>query len=492
LLYASPGNCHTQPLSFSRTINLCFEKENYMAPVARRPLHLGFIGAGATSSKNIAALLGDLIEANGGKAKVILPATKQHWTEGIEAVADYALENSIPVALITDDTTQEVKTLKPYISQASEKVKAQAVAVKIVDTTANGSGRLLILWDDEDDDCYTALERAEKQGVEAFDLTAGLHKLEFTGGGEDAQAAPDDDEPETDDLDEASEEDLQEMADALDINVEEVDTWDEVRDLIRQARADAEEGDDAEMEGGDLPSADEVLEWDFPTLKDYAQTNGIEVPPRSKTFGYRNAIVAWVEAAAGHAAAQEREEGDLELPDDDGELPMQIGEFDFSEHLDPLKEQIDGLRHDISSLGTLIATMDKAFTENLIEVRTAIMEVTPTGTIQKAQQAATKTVAKKAAPAAKAASTTKAVQRPVKAPQKAAPAKAPARPVKKAAPTQEPDGRPLDPFMHLLGKKLTRAQAREIMIANQNKGRGRPTEDERRLVAQAKAIVPQV
>lgn len=465
-----------------------------MAPVARRPLHLGFIGAGATSSKNIAALLSDLIEANGGKAKVILPATKQHWTEGIEAVADFALENSIPLALITDDTTQEVKTLKPYISQASEKVKANAVAVKLVDNVANGSGKLLILWDDEDDDCYTALERAEKQSVEAFDLTAGLHRLEFTGG---AAAEPEpEDEPEPDDLDEASEDDLQEMADAIGIDVTAVDTWDEVRDLIRQQRAEAEEGDDTDAgdEGAEqgLPTNDEVLEWDFPTLKQYAQDNGIEVPPRSKTFGYRNAIVAWLESAEGHVAAQEQEEEDLALPADDDELPMQVGEFDFSEQLDPLKAQIDGLRHDISSLGTLIATMEKSFTENFIEVRTAIMEVTPTGTIQKAQQAAAKTAPAKAPVTSKAATTTKTVQRPAAAPKKTAPAKAVSRPVKKAAPVEEPPGRPLDPFMHLLGKKLTRVQAREIMVANSQKGRGRPTEDERRLVAQAKAIVPQV
>jgi hypothetical protein len=88
---------------------------------------------------------------------------------------------------------------------------------------------------------------------------------------------------------------------------------------------------------------------------------------------------------------------------------------------------------------------------------------------------------------------------PAKAPQKAAsavkkaPAKRPvARPAPKAAPAEKAAERPLDPFLHLLGKKLTRAQAREIMIANQSKGRGRPTEDERRLVNQAKEIVPQV
>jgi hypothetical protein len=46
--------------------------------------------------------------------------------------------------------------------------------------------------------------------------------------------------------------------------------------------------------------------------------------------------------------------------------------------------------------------------------------------------------------------------------------------------------------MHLIGKKLTKAQAKEILIAAQSRGRGRPTEDERTLINQAKEIVPQV
>jgi hypothetical protein len=45
--------------------------------------------------------------------------------------------------------------------------------------------------------------------------------------------------------------------------------------------------------------------------------------------------------------------------------------------------------------------------------------------------------------------------------------------------------------MHLLGKKLTKAQAKEIVIAAAMRGRGRPTEDERTLIAAAKEIVPQ-
>lgn len=450
-----------------------------MSPVARRPLHLGFIGLGSTSTKNITALLGDLIESNGGKAKVILPATKAHWTEGIEAVADFALENSIPLALITDDTTLEHKALKSYISQASEKVKAANVATKLVDTVANGgNGKLVMLWDDEDDDCYTALERAESKDIEALDLTAGLHKLEFSGGAAAAEPEPEEDaEPEPDYLDEMDEDALQAKADELEIDVTSLDTWDDVRNAIREVEGDAEDAgqDDLAMAA---PSADEVLEWDFPTLKEFATANDIEVPPRSRTSGYREAITAWLNSSP---EAAEGEDGDLELPADDDELPVEIGEFDFSGVTEPLMEEIGALRIDIQSLAGVVAELAGTLTDMNTRMKPA------------------------PAPAKPPATTTKAVSRPApakavaKAPQKAAsavkkaPAKRPvARPAAKAAPAEKAAERPLDSFMHLLGKKLTRAQAREIMIANQSKGRGRPTEDERRLVNQAKEIVPQV
>ena len=108
--------------------------------------------------------------------------------------------------------------------------------------------------------------------------------------------------------------------------------------------------------------------------------------------------------------------------------------------------------------------------------------------MQKAQQEAAKsTTPAKATPAA-----TKTVQRPAKAPEKAAPPRKVNRPGSVPAPTDEAKERPLAPFMHLLGKKLTKAQAKEIIIASGMRGRGRPTEDERILITAARELVPQV
>lgn len=432
-----------------------------MAPVARRPLHLGFIGQGTTSATKIASLLSDLIDSAGGKAKVILPATKAHWTEGIEAVADWAIENEIPISIITDDSTASHKVLKNYVTQASEKLKAANVATKIVDVTANGSGKMIFLWDDEDDDCYTALERCEAKEVEALDLTAGLHPLEFTGGGDaEPEAEPEPDaEPEADDWDAMDEDALQAQADEWGVDVTALETWDDVRNALR-----AFEAEGGEAEDGGVPTSDEVLEWDFPTLKQYAADNGIEVPPRSRTSGYREAITAWLE---GQAPVDEDDAG-LELPADDDALPMEVGEFDFTGVTEPITEAIADLRTDISALAS-----------NIADLAGLIGELN--------------TPAPKPVPAAPKAAPAKAVARKsAAAPVKAAAKRPVSRPAPKAAAVEAPAERPLDAFMHLLGKKLTKAQATAIMVANAQKGRGRPTEDERKLVIQAKALVPQV
>ena len=326
------------------------------------------------------------------------------------------------------------------------------------------NAKLLILWDDEDDNCYTALEAANQNEVEALDLCAGLHKLEFTDSGEteasdeEPEAPAEPDEPEPDDLDDMDEAELQDAAEALGLNVEDFPEWEDVRVAIREAR---EEG---EMEGGDVPTADEVLEWDFPTLKKYATDNDIEVAPRSKTFGYRQAITAWLEAQGG--------EGDLELPDDDGEPLEAVLESNG------WAEYVEGLKEDLATVLARMDALEEVFTTGLESMTALVKKVSTNGAAAPAK--ATTAPAKKAAP---------------RAPQKttAAPAKrAVNRPSPKAAAAPEPKGRPLDPFMHLLGKKLTKAQARDIMIANAGKGRGRPTEDERRLVGTARELVPNV
>lgn len=476
-----------------------------MAPTVRKPLTLGFIGAGTTSTKNAVALLTDLIEADSGKARIVLPATGNLWSADLEGVADFALEHKYPLVLVTDDTTADHKPLKPYLSQAAEKIKAVNVVTKVVKITAEGSGKLIMLWDDEDDDCYNALELAEGEGVEALDLTAGLHKLEFTGDStqedqeeeEEDQEEADQEEPEGDDLDDMDEQQLQDEAEALGIDVEEYPEWEDVRDAIRAARAQGElvnedngtddDGDDEE--GVITPEA--VENWDFAALKAYAQENNIEVPPRSKTFGYKKAILEFLAAADGHAAAVEREEEELlKLPADDDAPLLVAEEAAWKEYLDAIQADLDVLKKSIDAIG-------RAHTEHMIELRTMLMEVTKPGTVQKAQRTAADTVSQDTSsqaedePPAKKTVARKAAA-PAKAPQKATAARKVNRPTAPEPPAPPAKERPLAPFMHLLGKKLTKAQAKEIVIASQLRGRGRPTEDERTLIAAAKELVPNV
>lgn len=453
-------------------------------PIARKPIVLGCIGKGATSVKNATSLLTDLIKANGGKAKFVLPATESHWTEGIEAVADFAIENEHPLVLIVDDSSAGSKALKGYLSQAAEKVKVTKPVNKVVQIVGGEqNARLLILWDDEDDDCFTALEAADQNEVEALDLCAGLHKLEFTDpdqqedGGEDDGNA-EDDGPLQDDLDDMDEGELQDLAESLGLDVEDYPEWDDVRVAIREAREEG--GGEAD---GDLPSADDVMEWDFAALKAFAQEHGIEVPPRSKTFGYRNAITAWLEGGADTQVPDDDPdgEGDLQVPDDD-EGGTLVEAQDWSEEFASIREEVAGVIAAIDSLKQAMTESLEAMKAQLDEEAAPAPAKAPAAT--KATTPAKKTVSRPAAPTK--AAPAKTVSRPKAPAAKAAPMKA-----TKAIKETQPE-RPLAPFMHLLGKKLTKAQAREIMIANNMKGRGRPTEDERRLVTAARELVPQV
>jgi len=448
---------------------------------------LGCIGKGATSVKNATALLADLIKANGGKAKFVLPATEAHWTEGIEAVADFAVENEYPLVLVTDDSSASYKPLKGYLSQASEKIKVTKPVNKVVQIVGGETNaKLLILWDDEDNDCYTALEAADQNEVEALDLCAGLHKLEFTDpdGGEEQQEEGDDEgeqEPESDDLDEMDEGELQDLAEELGLDVEDYPEWDDVRVAIREAR-EAEGGEDNEG----LPTADEVMDWDFATLKAFAQEHGIEVPPRSKTFGYRNAITAWLEGGESTTVPDD-DEGETMVPgDDDGELPV-LEDDGWREFAEGLKEDLAAVLEGIDKLTTGIADFQAELKEQVQGFLAAIVDDGKAPVAPPKAPAAKKAVSRPAPASKPAAAPAKAT-----AVKKAAPAKTVSRPKAPAAPKETQPERPLAPFMHLLGKKLTKTQAREIMIANASKGRGRPTEDERRLVRAAQELVPQV
>ena len=95
-------------------------------------LTLGFFGSGTTSLKGATALVEDLIEANGSKARFLVPVTEEHWTEGVAAMADFAIANGHVLEVVTDDTTPKFKAVKSYVEKDSKQYKAAKAGTKIV------------------------------------------------------------------------------------------------------------------------------------------------------------------------------------------------------------------------------------------------------------------------------------------------------------------------------------------------------------------------
>ena len=113
-----------------------------------------------------------------------------------------------------------------------------------------------------------------------------------------------DDEEEADEPDEDEEEEADEDEDS-------------------EEESDDEEGDDEDDEEGDeeeseLPTEDEVKAMEFKELKAFATENEVEVKNGSKSKGYRDAILAWLEEQSeGDEDGDEDEEGDEDEGDDE-------------------------------------------------------------------------------------------------------------------------------------------------------------------------------
>ena len=149
-----------------------------MSPQKTKRSTIGFFGTGQTAKRNIYALLDDFIEASGSAVSFILPVTMKHWTDQIDAIADYAKRNGIPVSIVADASTKSLngKGLVDLDPSASYLVKD--VSQKIVSLLAIAEHpTLFVLWDQDDPEVLSAARSAAANGVDALDLTNGLDQL---------------------------------------------------------------------------------------------------------------------------------------------------------------------------------------------------------------------------------------------------------------------------------------------------------------------------
>lgn len=162
---------------------------------ARSEITLGFVGSGKVEKRNATALLRDLIDASGGNARFILPMTKAFWNDNLAVVSDFAVENSIPVEAIVDDTTAKMREIKHLLSAARRQHQSAAAAFKMAGLLEEAKdGRLVVLWDDEDEDSLDAVRAADEKGLPLLELTRGLDRIELVADDEDEGEEPVSDE----------------------------------------------------------------------------------------------------------------------------------------------------------------------------------------------------------------------------------------------------------------------------------------------------------
>lgn len=235
--------------------------------MARSELTLGFVGSGKVEKRNAYALLRDLIEAEGGNAKFIFPMTKAFWNPALEVVSQYAIDNAVPVEAVVDDTTAKTRELKAMLTGARRQHQSSAVAHKMASLLEEArNGKLIVLWDDEDEAALDTVRAADEKGIALLELTRGLDRIELVAG-------DDGDEPASDEIPEAEEAVIEEPEDETpdqepsedEIPPEmEEDSAEENTESTEEFAAEADDDDDADDEAADEFPEDEGEEFSLP------------------------------------------------------------------------------------------------------------------------------------------------------------------------------------------------------------------------------------
>ena len=90
---------------------------------------IAFFGSGEFDAKEITATLDDRIGED--DVVIMLPTTRQHWTDTYKTIAEWALGYEFTVRCVSDDESQNARVLKPVLNGAD---KVDIVSTKSVPT----------------------------------------------------------------------------------------------------------------------------------------------------------------------------------------------------------------------------------------------------------------------------------------------------------------------------------------------------------------------
>ncbi|MFE4681548.1 hypothetical protein ACFRNJ_12020 [Streptomyces sp. NPDC056721] len=176
--------------------------------MSTQPITLAFAGAADIDPENVKDLLNDWLgfgdededgyfEPSDRQVHLIFPITRDHLSDGLEAVLSWAEKADLPYVAVADN--KRSRALEQILKDAEEVVHHNNVTAGVVDLlkAADSAGEevhLVLLWGDEgSEQAELLLDAAEQAGIKAKDLTAGLDDISF---GEQPQAEEPEPQPE--------------------------------------------------------------------------------------------------------------------------------------------------------------------------------------------------------------------------------------------------------------------------------------------------------
>lgn len=291
-------------------------------PARREPLTLGFLGTGEVSDVLNEKLIEDQVKsARGEEVRFIFPVGEPFPLDSPMTVAyEYALDRGIPFEAVVDARAKSLSEVAENIlSKAVTTSQSEATIQKLVSRLErSGNPKLLVYWNEQDDETKRAVRRAIEAEIEVRDLCDALTRL---------GRAPEPNKEKVDvaskdyskaDLEAMDEDEITQVAKQFGVDADAFETWEEVIDKVLEAQDGGDGGTDeteddssdegAEDEESGLYTRDELEKMPIEELKEICKVNEIEVEgqrPRSK---------AYIEAILAAQSEGDEEEVEPEKP----------------------------------------------------------------------------------------------------------------------------------------------------------------------------------
>jgi hypothetical protein len=167
----------------------------------KKPLTLGFLGSAELDPKAVAAQLDDLITEDTEVDLLVVPVTKDTYTDGIAAVVAWCTEYEIPFSTLSDADANKDRSLKKVIALAGEGNDYDAdeypsMHEAMLDFLTSSEdqevadGRLILFLDADSEDDVAIAEAADEADVACYNIVEGLSLVSFEDDGQPEEPKP--------------------------------------------------------------------------------------------------------------------------------------------------------------------------------------------------------------------------------------------------------------------------------------------------------------